>query len=68
MSSQLENDIDKIKDGLSGLTDGLSKYLMDVKDKLETPEEKAKFAEALQASNVMTELKKVTEQFKDVLK
>ena len=41
---------------------------MDVKDKLETPEEKAKFAEALQSSNVMNELKKVTEQFKDVLK
>ena len=68
MQSQLENDIKKTLAGLAGISSGLEKYITDAKNNLETKEEKAKFAEALEKSNVMSELKKVTDQFKDVLK
>gem|GEM_PF-6857146 len=47
---------------------GLKNYLEQAKNNLQTNEEKAKFAEALERSNVMNDLQKVTEQFKEVLK
>ena len=68
MQSPLENDIKKTLEGLSGMSIGLEKYITDAKNNLSTKEEKAKFADALEKSNVMNDLKKVTEQFKEVLK
>ena len=68
MQNQLENSIKKITEGLNDLVPGLKNYLEQAKNNLQTNEEKAKFAEALERSNVMNDLQKVTEQFKDVLK
>jgi len=68
MQNQLENSIKKITEGLNDLVPGLKNYLEQAKNNLQTNEEKAKFAEALERSNVMNDLQKVTEQFKEVLK
>lgn len=68
MQSQLENNIKKTLEGLQGISGDLEKFINDAKNNLQTKEEKSKFAEALEKTNVMQDLKKVTEQFKEALK
>ena len=68
MQNQLENDINKTLEGLKGIANGIEKFLSETKNNLQTPEEKKKFAEAMEKSNIMKDFKKVTDQFKDVLK